>query len=134
MPGNRLTVHGIYTVRNSGAAKQKDKSGAGIRIPYVRVIAMEVDREGGGRSGSLIGHMFSEEEEEQFRALSVDTAAYEKIARSIAPSIFGYADIKKAIACLLFGGSRKRWVSKPTISLTVAKKTDQFDTYSYHWF
>ena len=33
---------------------------------------------------------------------------YELIARSIAPSIWGFKDIKKAIACLLFGGSRKR--------------------------
>jgi len=32
---------------------------------------------------------------------------HEIIAKSIAPSIFGSADIKKAIACLLFGGSRK---------------------------
>ena len=28
--------------------------------------------------------------------------------RSIAPSIYGSMDIKKAIACLLMGGSRKR--------------------------
>jgi len=29
------------------------------------------------------------------------------IFRSIAPAIFGHADIKKAIACLLFGGNNK---------------------------
>ena len=28
--------------------------------------------------------------------------------RSIAPSIFGFEDVKKSISCLLFGGSRKR--------------------------
>ena len=32
---------------------------------------------------------------------------YKVIAKSIAPSIYGSEDIKKAIACLLFGGSRK---------------------------
>jgi len=26
----------------------------------------------------------------------------------IAPSIYGHSDVKKAIACLLFGGSKKR--------------------------
>jgi len=31
----------------------------------------------------------------------------QRIANSIAPSIFGSTDIKKAIACLLFSGSRK---------------------------
>ncbi|XP_055335187.1 DNA replication licensing factor mcm5-like [Paramacrobiotus metropolitanus] len=107
VPGNRVTVHGVYSVRSVGS-KQKDKSGAGIRIPYLRVIAMEVDREGSGRAGTLVGHMFTEEEEESFRRLSADPNVYEKIAKSIAPSIFGYSDIKKAIACLLFGGSRKR--------------------------
>ena len=33
---------------------------------------------------------------------------YERITKSIAPSIYGSDDIKRAIACLLFGGSRKR--------------------------
>lgn len=47
------------------------------------------------------------EEEDEFRRLAT-TDIYEKIASSIAPSIFGFHDIKKAIACLLFGGSRKR--------------------------
>lgn len=32
---------------------------------------------------------------------------YEKFAASIAPSIFGSTDIKKAITCLLFGGSKR---------------------------
>lgn len=39
-----------------------------------------------------------------------DPELYEKLASSIAPSIYGdyTANIKKAIACLLVGGSRKR--------------------------
>lgn len=39
-----------------------------------------------------------------------DPELYEKLARSIAPSIYGdyTTNIKKAIACLLVGGSRKR--------------------------
>lgn len=32
---------------------------------------------------------------------------YNRFCRSIAPSIFGNEDIKKSLACLLFGGSRK---------------------------
>jgi len=49
------------------------------------------------------------DEEEEFRQPSSDV--YEKIAKSIAPSIFGCEDMKKSIACLLFGGSRKRYVN-----------------------
>lgn len=57
---------------------------------------------------SGIHSCFTNEEEDLFRRLASDTNLYERIARSIAPSIFGALDIKKAIACLLFGGSRKR--------------------------
>lgn len=43
-------------------------------------------------------------DEDLFRRLAATPNIYEKIAKSIAPSIYGSADIKKAIACLLFGG------------------------------
>lgn len=52
------------------------------------------------------------QEEEEFRRLAALPNVYEVISRSIAPSIFGGTDMKKAIACLLFGGSRKRWESR----------------------
>lgn len=37
-----------------------------------------------------------------------DPFIYEKISSSIAPSILGHSDIKKTIACLLFGGCAKK--------------------------
>jgi DNA replicative helicase MCM subunit Mcm2 (Cdc46/Mcm family) len=49
------------------------------------------------------------EEEEEFRRFAKSPDVYETIAKSIAPSIYGFNDVKKAIACLLFGGSRKRY-------------------------
>lgn len=39
--------------------------------------------------------------------MSKDPKIYEKIYKSIAPGISGNEDIKKGIACMLFGGSRK---------------------------
>lgn len=42
------------------------------------------------------------------RALASSPSVYDSLARSLAPSIYGSDDLKKAIACLLFGGSRKR--------------------------
>lgn len=53
---------------------------------------------------------FSPAEEEAFRQLSRRPDVYDILHRSIAPSISGSytVDIKKAILCLLFGGSRKR--------------------------
>lgn len=40
--------------------------------------------------------------------LSRDPDVYHKISKSIASAIYGHEDIKKAIACLLFGGSPKK--------------------------
>jgi DNA replication licensing factor MCM5 len=75
-----------------------------VRNPYVRVLGIEVVEEGTGRAQMAV----SPSEEEEFIRLSRRPDVYEVIGKSIAPSIFGAPDIKKAIACLLFGGSRKR--------------------------
>jgi len=40
--------------------------------------------------------------------LSQDKNIYEKVWSSIAPAIYGFEDIKKAVGCLLFGGVRKK--------------------------
>jgi DNA replication licensing factor MCM5 len=71
----------------------------------MRVIGIQVDTEIGGRTSTTT---VTPEEEQEFRRFATSPDIYERIARSIAPSIYGSADIKKAIACLLFGGSRKR--------------------------
>jgi replicative DNA helicase Mcm len=46
----------------------------------------------------------SPEEEEEIKKLSKDPAIYDKIINSIAPSIYGYREVKEAIALQLFGG------------------------------
>ena len=79
----------------------------GIRNPYFRVLGIKVDNDGTGRGGSA---PITPSDEEEFRRMASDPNIYETIAKSIAPSIYGSLDIKKAIACLLFGGSRKRFV------------------------
>jgi replicative DNA helicase Mcm len=47
------------------------------------------------------------EEEKAIRELAADPWLYQKILRSLAPSIYGYDDIKEAIVSLLFGGVPK---------------------------
>lgn len=49
----------------------------------------------------------SEEEKEEIEELATDPDIFERIANSIAPSIFGHKNIKKAIALQLFGGVKK---------------------------
>ncbi|XP_037544407.1 DNA replication licensing factor mcm5-like [Nematolebias whitei] len=108
VPGNRVTIMGIYSIKKVAAAKAKGREkgvGVGIRASYLRVVGIQVDTEGAGRgaTGSV-----SPQEEEELRALAASPNVYESLARSIAPSIYGSDDLKKAITCLLFGGSRKR--------------------------
>jgi DNA replication licensing factor MCM5 len=108
VPGNRILVQGIYSIKKvSGGKKGQDshKAVVGVRAPYMRCVGIKVDTEIGSISRSST---ITTEEEAAFRKLAAMPDIYEKLAKSIAPSIFGSADVKKAIVCLLFGGSRKK--------------------------
>ncbi|XP_076351638.1 minichromosome maintenance 5 isoform X1 [Tachypleus tridentatus] len=107
VPGNCVTVVGIYSIKNLSKTvkRNREKASVGICKPYIRVVSITVDREGSGRTSNT---SFTCEEEESFRNLAQSKQVYERITKSIAPSIYGCLDTKKAIACLLFGGSRKR--------------------------
>jgi replicative DNA helicase Mcm len=49
----------------------------------------------------------TEEDEKQILELSEDPEVYEKLAKSITPSVWGYDEIKKSLILQLFGGVRK---------------------------
>lgn len=102
-PGTRVSVVGITSVVNAGG---KSVGAVAIRTLYLRVVGIEIDEEGAGRAKAT----FSPAEEEKFHEMARHPELYEKLATSIAPSIYGdyTVNIKKAIACLLAGGSRKR--------------------------
>ncbi|XP_045452880.1 DNA replication licensing factor Mcm5 [Melitaea cinxia] len=104
-PGARVTVLGIYSIKKiSKIGKEgRDKGSVGVRSSYLRAVGLSAEE---GITGGL--QPFTAEEEDQFRRLAAAPDVYERIAKSIAPSVFGANDMKKAIACLLFGGSRKR--------------------------
>ncbi len=107
VPGNRVVVTGIYSIKKTGklTSKKSDRGAVGVRNPYLRVVGTHVETEGMGRTSRDL--RFTSEEEEEFRRLAAKPDVQEIVAQSIAPSIFGSADIKKAIASLLFGGSKK---------------------------
>ncbi|KAF0761842.1 DNA replication licensing factor Mcm5-like [Aphis craccivora] len=110
VPGNRVMVVGVYSIKKVKTSKKQkltenSRTVVGVRAPYLRVLGFQIDDQVGGFTTSI---PTSVEDEELFRKLSSSPDIYDRIAKSIAPSIFGFSDIKKAIACLLFGGSRKR--------------------------
>ena len=107
VPGNRVSIIGVYAVRKvtqKSAQPSQQKAGANSRVPYLRVFGYMVESEGPGRASSI---PYTADEEELFKQWASTPNIYERITRSIAPAIFGSDDLKKAVACLLFGGSRK---------------------------
>ncbi|CCD26767.1 MCM DNA helicase complex subunit MCM5 NDAI_0I01980 [Naumovozyma dairenensis CBS 421] len=107
IPGTRVTIVGIYSIYNSKrmAGGNTNDGGIAIRNPYIKILGIQTDVETSSIWNSMT--MFSEEEEEEFLQLSRRDDLYELLTKSIAPSIFGNEDIKKAIVCLLMGGSKK---------------------------
>lgn len=104
VPGASVIATGIfstYTVQRSGT----QPNAVALRTPYLRIVGMEVDA--GGAGGRGVSRIFTAEEEDEFGRMSKNPDLYNKFSASIAPSIFGSADIKKAITLLLFGGSKK---------------------------
>lgn len=51
------------------------------------------------------------EEEAELRALGADEGIYERLTRSLAPSIWELDDVKKGLLCQLFGGCAKGFAS-----------------------
>ena len=101
-PGTRCTILGIYSIFQNKKGTKADGAVA-VRNPYVRAVGLSIDAAGNTKNGPT----FTAQEEEEFLELSRRQDFYEVFARSIGPSIYGNDDIKKAIACLLFGGSKK---------------------------
>lgn len=99
-PGTRVSILAIVSLFNSSGGR----NGNSIKTVYLRVLGMQKDQGAGDHV------TFTPREEEAFRMLARRSDVYEILSRSIAPSISGsYTyDIKKAITCQLFSGSRKR--------------------------
>lgn len=86
-----------------------------LKVSYIRILGVQIEEAGIGRAIST----FTPAEEGMFMKIAHDKNVYDLICRNIAPSIQGdyttgpftgsvlSIDIKKAIACLLFSGSRK---------------------------
>ena len=94
---NKMLLIILFVYKTSA----REKIAVGVRSGYLRVVGIQVDNMGAGRSSTV---PITSDEEELFRRLAASANIYERIARSIAPSIYGFEDIKKAAACLLFGG------------------------------
>ncbi|KAE9975437.1 hypothetical protein EG328_003174 [Venturia inaequalis] len=103
VPGSRCTVMGVFSIYQSKGGKSGTNAAVAIRNPYIRAVGIHADVDHTMKGNAT----FTEEEEQEFLEMSRRPDLYEVFANCIAPSIYGNADIKKAIACLLMGGSKK---------------------------
>ncbi|OAA64430.1 DNA replication licensing factor mcm5 [Niveomyces insectorum RCEF 264] len=107
VPGSRCTITGIFSIyQNKSSSKGGSGSTGGavaIRTPYLRAVGIQTDLDQTAKGHAI----YTEEEEQEFLELSRRPDLYNIMADCIAPSIYGNRNIKKAILCLLMGGSKK---------------------------
>ncbi|KAF2140279.1 uncharacterized protein K452DRAFT_273918 [Aplosporella prunicola CBS 121167] len=103
VPGSRCTVMGVFSIYQSKGSKGASNAAVAIRNPYMRAVGIHSDVDHTMKGNAT----FTEEEEQEFLEMSRRPDLYDIFADCIAPSIYGNKDIKKAIACLLMGGSKK---------------------------
>jgi DNA replication licensing factor MCM5 len=105
LPGTRLAITGeLATCERTDKRIDSRK----VKLSYVCVYGLRSNQEGLGRGMQRL----SPADEEELRILSQTPGLRDKLYRSVAPSIFAgkkdcIGDVKKAICCLLFGGSPK---------------------------
>lgn len=99
-PGTRVIVVGVLSINSRSTKENMDQ----VKNSVIRVVGFQMESTKLGKSN----FNFTQEEEHKIMNMAKDRNIYEKITKSIAPAIFGNENVKKAIACQLFGGCRKR--------------------------
>ncbi|CAJ2503166.1 Uu.00g105600.m01.CDS01 [Anthostomella pinea] len=98
-PGEEIEVTGIY--RNNYDAQLNNRNGFPVFATILEANNVVKSHD------QLAGFRLTEEDEQKIRKLSRDPQIIDKVINSMAPSIYGHADIKTAVALSLFGGVAK---------------------------
>ncbi|MET1124109.1 MAG: minichromosome maintenance protein MCM [Archaeoglobaceae archaeon] len=96
-PGDRVVINGIVRSRPRGSGKKLVHLDLFVEGNSIEILQQEYEE-------------FEITEEDKKRILQLVSSGniYEKVVRSIAPSIYGHEDVKLAIALQLFGGIPKK--------------------------
>ncbi|MBI2445633.1 ATP-binding protein [Candidatus Micrarchaeota archaeon] len=95
VPGEKFIISGVLRLKPVKEGKVKSAVYAKF-IDAVHLQRMEREFE---------ELEITKEEQEEIEGLAHDPALFEKIVKSVAPSIYGYSELKQAIALQLFGGT-----------------------------
>lgn len=98
-PGDRVSVIGVARAQQEFVGRKTRLRTFELLLDanYIDVVGKEVE---------VVE--ITPEDERQIRELSKDPFIHRKLIASLAPSIYGYGDIKEAVLYLLFGGVPKR--------------------------
>jgi replicative DNA helicase Mcm len=94
--GNSVTLNGVLR-----SVEKYDRDKSTVFETFLDIISVEFEQH------EYDEIMITEEDEQMILGMSRDPDLYQNIIRSIAPSIFGMDEQKKAIALQLFGGCHK---------------------------
>ncbi len=96
-PGDRADITGVLRIRPRRNIRGKqEKAQFTMFVDAVSLVSKQKE---------FTELEISADEEKEIRELSKDPLIFDKIADSIAPSIYDYAEIKKALALQLLGGT-----------------------------
>jgi len=102
-PGELVDVTGVYTHAYDVSLNARH----GFPVFATLLEANHVAKRSAGDGGAGDSLALTDEDRAEVHALSRDPRIGERIAASIAPSIYGHADIKRGLALALFGGQEK---------------------------
>ena len=94
-PGEKVTITGILRIMPPKEGKGKNSVyGKYLEVVHLRKVMQEFEEIN-----------ITKEDESKIKELSKNPKLYEMIIQSIAPGIYGYTELKSAIALQLFGGA-----------------------------
>ncbi len=97
MPGDRVAITGILRIRPRRTRQGKEDKV--LFTPYFETVSLRPKQK------EFAELEITSDEENEIREMAKDPNIFDKISKSIAPSIYGYDEIKKALALQLFGGT-----------------------------
>ncbi|MCL2607329.1 MAG: ATP-binding protein [Methanomassiliicoccaceae archaeon] len=95
-PGNRVTLNGIIR-----AVQKSERDKSSVFETFIEVHSMEFEQH------EYDEILITEEDEKKILEMSEDPDLFDKMIRSISPTIYGLETEKEAIALQLFGGTHK---------------------------
>ncbi|MCL4389494.1 minichromosome maintenance protein MCM [Candidatus Marsarchaeota archaeon] len=97
IPGDRIELTGVLRIRPRRNTRGKvERDIYAMFLDAVSIVPKQKE---------FAELQISADDERIIRELGKDPKIFEKIAKSVAPSIFGYDEIKKAVTLQLFGGT-----------------------------